>query len=227
MRVTKINSMRTRMYRVLNVFIIISLIQCMSSNTCFGQATADTIYLSPKVELEEVIVFGENKIKTTRLGYLNKENFQLSLYEDYEIGVYVQNNDGFQNIEDVYLKVNNELDSTCEIQLNFYNFDGKPTKLITSIKASINPNNKKKQIISSNQIKVKFPEEGIFISTKILSALKKEDASHFRIYLTEKYADESTFIRGSIYGENWSPLSKLKIRQSDNINACYGFYATK
>lgn len=219
--------MGTRSIRVLKILVTIFISQFLTLKVCFAQTDIDTVYLSPRVELDEVIVFGEKRIKPTRLGYLNKENFQLSLYEDYEIGVFIPNNEGFQNIEDIYLKVNNELDFICEIQLNFYSFDEKPKELIASMKASIKPGNKKKQIISSNTIDVKFPEEGIFVSTKILSDLKREDASHFRIYLTEKYNDESTFIRGSIYGESWNPLSKLKIGQSIHINACVGIYATK
>lgn len=204
---------------------VYSILLLIASN-CFSQKI-DTIYYTPSPVLEEVIVLGEHKIKKTKLGYLNKENFTLSLYKDYEIGVFIPNGQAYESIEDVYLKINNELLSTCKIQLNFYTFDKEPKALITSLQATIDPSNKKKQVISTENLRVNFPKEGIFVSVKILSELKKQDESHLRIYLTEKYNVQATFIRGAVYGNEWSALSKLNIGKSPYVNACYGFFSIK
>ncbi len=208
---------------------ILSFISILISLSGFSQSNVDPIYIQPATELEEVVVFGEKKVKTTQLGFLKKENFTFSLYKDYEIGVFVPNVEGFKTIENLYLNIDNELLATCEIQLNFYKFDKAPTELIISMKAIIDPSNKKKLIISTDNLIISFPRDGIFISTKVLSNLKEEDESHLRIYLTEKYNSQSTFIRGSIYGNDWSSLSKLNIGivRSKFVNACYGFFATK
>ncbi len=194
---------------------------------CVSQAKVDTIHIQPKIELEEVVVFGEKKIKSTKLGFLNKENFTFSLYKDYEVGIYISNQGQFQEILDVYLKINNELPSNCKIQIRFYQFNGHPTELITKLKATIEPGNKKKQIVSTDKLNIPFPSGGVFISTKILSDLKKNDDFHLRIYLTEKYATQATFIRGAIYGDEWNSLSVLNLGNSPFVNACIGVYATK
>ena len=115
----------------------------------------------------------------------------------------------------------------CDLQLNFYTFDKKPNELTKSVDARISPTKSKNQIISGDNIKLDFPDEGIFISTKILSPLSREDKFHMKIYLTEKYKSQKTFIRGSVYGEDWVPLSKLRIESSEYVNACYGLVATK
>ena len=203
-----------------NILILVSL-------SSFSQSKVDTVCLQSTTKLEEVVIFGENKSKVTKLGFLNKENFTLSIYKDYEIGVFISNKEEFKKITDIYLKINNELSSTCEIVLSFYEFENEPTTLITSMKALIEPTRKKKQIISTKILDVNFPRKGIFISTKILSNVVKEDNSHLRIFLTENYNTEASFIRGAIYGEEWIPLSKLNIGESRQINACFGFFATK
>ncbi len=189
-----------------------------------SQNLNDTTY-APNVLLDEVVVFGENKVKTAKLGYLKKENFTFSLYQNYEIGVFISNSKDYSRISDVYLMINNDLVNECEIEVNFYEFNGRPSKLIKTINAKVLPSRKRKQIITSDNVDIEFPKDGIFVSTRIKSKLSKQDEHHFRVYLSEKYDSKSTFIRGSIFKDSWTEFSELKIRNSNNVNVCYGIFA--
>ncbi|MEO9484132.1 MAG: hypothetical protein ABJG47_11820 [Ekhidna sp.] len=192
-----------------------------------SQNLKDTTYVA-NVTLDEVVVFGENKVRTTKIGYLKKENFTFSLYQNYEIGVFIRNSSEYSRISDVYLMVNNDLPDKCEIELNFYEFNDRPTKLINTVNAKVLPLSKKKQVITtSDNIDIEFPKEGIFVSTRIKSELSKDDKLRFKVYLSEKYNSKSTFIRGSIYGDSWIEFSELKIRNLNSINVCYGVFAKK
>ena len=198
-------------------------------STCFyylvlAQGPTDTTYLSP-IYLDEVVVL-DKQLPTKKLGYLKKENFTFSLYKDYEIGTFIKNTDGLNTIVDLQLKVNNEIKEEFEIEINFYAFNEKPKQLIRSIYARVVPTNNGKLIIShGGDIDMKFPKDGIFISTKIKSNLTRENARHFRVYLSQKYQSKSTFIRGAIYGDQWIEMSELNLRKGKVINVCYGILA--
>ncbi len=204
--------------------ITLLLITCLIN--LYSQDREDSLFVSSE-QLQEVVIFGEKKVKSTRLGFLDHDNFTFSMYLDYEIGVFIPNDEGFSKINDVILKINNELSESCEVILNFYQFDKRPTALIESINASIQPSSRKIQTIVGDIIDVEFPAEGVFVSLKIKTALNKDNSAHLRIYLTKKYPSNATYLRGSNYGNEWLKLSELNLDNADYINACFGLYGVK